>query len=75
MNFRSIAVVVCLFVPLTLVAGCGGGEPPAPSASDARVKQEQKTLRKLESADEKEQVEGAREAARQFGDSKKEEMK
>jgi hypothetical protein len=65
--------VLWFLLTAAIVTGCGGGEPRQQSASDAKIKEEQRTIRKLESKNEKEQIEGAREAAKQFGESKKEE--
>lgn len=72
MRCRSTLFVLWL---LLFAIGCGGGEPRPQAKADAKIDEEQKTLRKLDSANEKEQVEGAREAVKQFGESKREDKK
>lgn len=52
--------------------GCGSGNGK-PSEANTKIEAQKETLRKLDSDNEKERIEGAREAAQQFGEQKKEE--
>jgi hypothetical protein len=73
MKSKVIQLVAVVIGSVAIVVGCGGES--APPVADSKTVEQQKTLRKLDSPNEKEQLEGAREAAKQFGEPKKGEQK
>jgi hypothetical protein len=74
MKCFTMRLLLSLATVLPIATGCGS-QTTTPTPTETKKADETKTLKKLDSADEKEQIEGAREAAKQFGEPKKEETK